>query len=61
MGRAQMGKSELQPKNPRELQEIQVWLVARVGRVEKQLLVQEMMVLHKGQWSLHCILPFDKL
>lgn len=43
-----MGKSGFQPKNPRELQEIQVWLVARLGRVEKQLQVQEMMALHKG-------------
>lgn len=45
-----MQKTRLQPKNPRELQEMQQWLVVRLGRVEKQLQVLEMMVFHKGMF-----------
>lgn len=47
-GRSKIQKTGLRPKNQRELQEIQHWLVLRLGRVEKQLQVLEMMVFHKG-------------
>lgn len=48
MGSTQMEKTVFQPKSPRGHLEIQGLLVARVGRVEKQLLVLETMVLRKG-------------
>lgn len=57
--RPPMEKTGLQWRNPREVLEIHLWLVASLEKVERQLLVLEMMVPQRGSLTSLTTFIFD--